>query len=66
MLESTYSEYLYGLKRVRVDGLPFVLKDRFVSILNVVIVPYIKDKLDEKFKDFKEASETVDEISLIK
>jgi peroxin-12 len=56
--DASFAENFYGLKRVRVGRTPngeakpgpLTTRDRYLSLLLLVVVPYLKQKLDQKFE----------------
>lgn len=56
LYDGSFSENFYGLKRAHVveeneKPIPFLRRDRYLSLIFLVVVPYIKDKLDQWYNN---------------
>ena len=46
--ESSFAENFYGLKRTAADGKALTPRNKLTSLLELVLVPYVRAKLDQK------------------
>ncbi|XP_017771368.1 PREDICTED: peroxisome assembly protein 12 [Nicrophorus vespilloides] len=50
---ASFAEYFYGLKRIRLDDYEITKCEKIMSWSILVILPYLKSKLEEKLQDYR-------------
>lgn len=66
-LDSSFSENFYGLKRLLLNGKALTLREKELSLIFLVVLPYFKRKIDDKVQMYRieEAEGYLRKVNLI-